>query len=172
MPTEDANAKPIPGARREHGAERASRASSVQVPAPAPSPLRELLDYVEATRDTISPVATAAATNDTWQTSASPSSVLDEFQQLWGRIRTDSQLRQSLAAVPEDAGPLHSSALLHRAITLMQDVAPGYLQHFIAYVDALSWMEQLRVSGALDAGGDAGGSARKPAAKPRSRKRS
>ncbi|HEX7991896.1 MAG TPA: DUF2894 domain-containing protein [Stenotrophomonas sp.] len=66
---------------------------------------------------------------------------LDEFQQLWSRIRIDSLLRQCLDSLPEDAGPLHSSVLTYRAMALMQEVSPEYLQHFIAYVDVLTWME-------------------------------
>lgn len=66
---------------------------------------------------------------------------LDEFQQLWSRIRIDSLLRQCLDSLPEDAGPLHSSVLTYRAMALMQELSPEYLQHFIAYVDVLTWME-------------------------------
>ncbi len=132
-----------------------------------PSPLSELLAYIEAAKQETRPADGIRAR----VRQASPSTVLDEFQQLWERIRTDSQLRQSMAAVTEDAGPLHSSALLHRAMTLMQDVAPGYLQHFISYADALSGMEQLRASNARKVGADATGSGRKPGPKPRSRKR-
>lgn len=68
---------------------------------------------------------------------------LDEFQQLWSRIRIESLLRQCLDSLPEDAGPLHSSVLTYRAMALMQDISPDYLQHFIAYVDVLTWMDQL-----------------------------
>lgn len=74
---------------------------------------------------------------------------LEEFRQIWARVRTDSQLRQWPAAVSEQAGPLHSSVLVHRAIRLMGEAAPGYLQHFLAYVDALAWMEQLQHQGIL-----------------------
>lgn len=62
----------------------------------------------------------------------------------WAQLRTGSQLRQSLAQVPADAGPLNSGVLVHRAITLMRDVSPGYLQHFIAYLDTLSSLQRLR----------------------------
>ncbi|MFK2877843.1 DUF2894 domain-containing protein [Rhodanobacter hydrolyticus] len=91
-----------------------------------------------------------------------PMPVLDEFQQLWSRIRIDSLLRQCLDSLSEDAGPLHSSVLTYRAMTLMREVSPGYLQHFIAYTDVLTWMEHL--AGAAT-GGDADGTAgvRKPA---------
>jgi hypothetical protein len=69
---------------------------------------------------------------------------LDEFQRLWEEVRTARQLRQSLEPAPEDSGPLNSHLLVHRALTLMHDTAPGYLQHFLGYVDALSWMAQLQ----------------------------
>ena len=70
--------------------------------------------------------------------------LLGDFRQLWSRLRTQSQLRQSLQPAPSNAGPLNSSALAHRAIALMRELSPGYLQHFLGYVDALSWMEQIR----------------------------
>lgn len=111
--------------------------------ADGPGTLRGLLDHIEA--------STAALER--------PS--LEEFQQLWGRIRNDSQVRRSMATVPEGAGPLHSSTLLHRAMTLMRKTSPGYLEHFVAYADALSWMEQLPDGDVQD---------RNPA-KPRTRKR-
>jgi hypothetical protein len=31
---------------------------------------------------------------------------------------------------------------VHRALTLMRDTSPEYLQHFMAQVDALMWLEQ------------------------------
>jgi len=70
--------------------------------------------------------------------------LLGDFRQLWSRLRTESQLRQSLQPAPSNAGPLNSSALAHRSIALMRELSPGYLQHFLGYVDALSWMEQIR----------------------------
>ena len=79
---------------------------------------------------------------------------LDAFRKLWSRLRTDSHLRQSLTPVPANAGPLNSGALAHRAIALMRELSPGYLQHFLAYVDDLSWIERLhdaRAGSAKDA---------------------
>ena len=75
--------------------------------------------------------------------------LLGEFRQLWSGLRTESQLRQSLQPAPANAGPLNSSALAHRAIALMRELSPGYLRHFLAYVDALSWMEQMPVDSAV-----------------------
>lgn len=75
--------------------------------------------------------------------------MLGDFRQLWSRLRTESQLRQSLQPAPANAGPLNSSALAHRSIALMRESSPGYLQHFLGYLDALSWMEQLSGSSTL-----------------------
>lgn len=72
--------------------------------------------------------------------------VLKEFRHLWSRLRADSQMRQSLQLVPTNAGPLNSSALVHRAVTLMRDISPGYLRHFLGYVDDLTWLEQMSVA--------------------------
>jgi len=49
----------------------------------------------------------------------------------------------------------------------MREQSPGYLEHFLAYVDALSWIEQLH-------GGDAPKETRRapPAAKKGARTRS
>ena len=77
--------------------------------------------------------------------------VLDEFRKIWSELRTDSQVRQSLEQVPTDAGPLNSGSLVHRSLTLMRELSPGYLQQFLSYVDTLSWMEQLSEGGALTA---------------------
>jgi hypothetical protein len=68
---------------------------------------------------------------------------LDDFQAIWSALRTENQWRQSLVDAPENAGPLNSSALVHRAIALMRDLSPGYLQHFLAYVDDLAWLGQI-----------------------------
>lgn len=73
--------------------------------------------------------------------------LLERFRTLWTSLRTEAQLRQSLAPVADDAGPLNSTVLVHRSLTLMRTLSPGYLQHFIAYVDALSSLERLRQAG-------------------------
>ncbi|HBN54887.1 MAG TPA: DUF2894 domain-containing protein, partial [Stenotrophomonas sp.] len=120
-------------------------------------------------------VAAALAPGETGEATpaadlAAPMPVLDEFQQLWTRIRIDGLLRQCLDGLPEDAGPLHSSVLTYRAMALMREVCPDYLQHFVAYTDALSWLEQL--CGSTDSGNDTERTAvsRKPARSPRRRK--
>lgn len=70
--------------------------------------------------------------------------MLTEARETWAQVRTDSQLRASLHDLPADAGPLNSGMLVHRALHLMRATSPGYLQHFIAYADTLSSLEQLQ----------------------------
>ena len=73
---------------------------------------------------------------------------VDHFRRLWSTVRTESQLRQSMQQAPDNAGPLNSAALVHRAIGLMRGVSGGYLQHFLSYVDDLSTIEALLGSAA------------------------
>ena len=71
-----------------------------------------------------------------------------------GRHRNPAQLGQEacrfidLAKVPENAGPLNSQHLVHRSLTLMRDLSPEYLNRFMSYVDALSWLDQANAMGA------------------------
>ncbi|MFM0398420.1 DUF2894 domain-containing protein [Paraburkholderia aspalathi] len=76
---------------------------------------------------------------------------LDYFRETWSKVRSEKQLRQSLKKAPGNAGPLNSSSLVHRSLSLMRELSPGYLQQFLSYVDALSWMEQMNGGSALPA---------------------
>ncbi|WP_231755271.1 DUF2894 domain-containing protein [Bordetella sp. N] len=71
--------------------------------------------------------------------------LLDEFQQLWSRVSASLRVQESQFEVPDNAGPLNSSHLVHRSLALMRELAPGYLQHFLAYVDVMSWLEPMVV---------------------------
>ncbi|MNR65590.1 hypothetical protein D3C85_1886980 [compost metagenome] len=35
---------------------------------------------------------------------------------------------------------------MHRALSLMRELSPGYLQQFLSYTDALMWMEQVHAA--------------------------
>ena len=43
-----------------------------------------------------------------------------------------------------DGGPLNSAVLVQRMLDTMQATSPGYLRHFIDYVDTLSWLQALQ----------------------------
>ncbi|MEN1925217.1 DUF2894 domain-containing protein [Luteimonas qiangzhengi] len=93
---------------------------------------------------------------------------VEDFRRLWATQRQQAQLRASMQPPPADAGPLNSASLAHRALAAMHDSSPGYLQHFMTWLDALAWLDRLQASGGLTPAGD------KPArhaAKPPTRKR-
>ncbi|HSV58483.1 MAG TPA: DUF2894 domain-containing protein [Variovorax sp.] len=70
------------------------------------------------------------------------------FRITWSRLSANRRLTQSLAKVPENAGPLNSHHLVHRSLRLMRELSPEYLHRFVAYVDGLLWLEQLNTGGA------------------------
>ncbi|WP_371184765.1 DUF2894 domain-containing protein [Xanthomonas sacchari] len=111
------------------------------------------------------PAASAAA-----RLAAPQLPAVEDARRLWTELRSRSQLRQSLQPAPADAGPLNSGVLVHRALALMRTLSPGYLQHFLSYVDALSWLQQLQEAGALATPQKSGSAAGKPAT-PRSKPR-
>ena len=90
---------------------------------------------------------------------------LAEFRARWASLRTESQVRQTLAQeAPSDSGPLNSGMLVHRTLGWMGEVSPGYLQPFVAYVDNLAWLDTLQQRGTLPSRESA-----TPGAKPRRR---
>ena len=70
------------------------------------------------------------------------------FRSTWSKLRVDQQLAESLAKVPENAGPLNSNLLVLRSLKLMRDTSPAYLKCFMSYVDALLWLDQASVAAA------------------------
>jgi len=91
---------------------------------------------------------------------------IEYFQKTWERLSVGLRLQQSHRQVPENAGPLNSTQLIHRALLLMQDTAPEYLRHFLAHVEALSWMEQFNTNSTMPTTKPPAKSAGKTSAKP------
>ncbi|MDY4283347.1 DUF2894 domain-containing protein [Xanthomonas sp. LF06-19] len=138
------------GANLEANGEASTATDAIDTELPAPSPL---------------PTAAARLT-------APQLPAVEDARRLWTELRSRSQLRQSLQPAPADAGPLNSGVLVHRALALMRTLSPGYLQHFLSYVDALSWLQQLHDGGALAKPQHPGSAAGKPTtsrSKPRKR---
>ena len=137
----------------------ASRAAAASPGEPARGALAGLIDYMAGHAPQAVP-----------RPSSYPElEVLDYFREIWTKLSTERQFRQSLAQVPGNAGPLNSSSLVHRSLSLMRGLSPGYLQQFLSYADALSWMEQMNGGGTLaDKDAPRSGSVRKSArGKPR-----
>ncbi|WP_416351349.1 DUF2894 domain-containing protein [Cupriavidus basilensis] len=121
--------------------------------APPRGPLAGLVNYM-AIRTPSDRGAPAAIAGVPRRASLPDMEVLDYFRETWSRVSTDRRLRQSLEQVPDNAGPLNSSRLVHRSLSLMRELSPEYLHQFLSYVDALSWMEQMN-GGSVMAGKDA-----------------
>ena len=113
-----------------------------------PRTLAALIDYI-ASHASANSDSTAAGNRVTRSSSWRELEALDYFRQTWSKVSTERQLRQSLEQVPGNAGPLNSSSLVHRSLSLMRELSPGYLEQFLSYIDALSWMEQMNGGSAL-----------------------
>lgn len=74
----------------------------------------------------------------------------DYFRETWARVSVEQHFRLSLERVPENAGPLNTDHLVHRSLSLMRETSPEYLRHFLSYVDAMSWLEQLGAAAAAE----------------------
>ncbi len=70
------------------------------------------------------------------------------FRSTWSRLSTQKRLMESLAQLPENAGPLNSHRLVHRAMSLMHEMSPAYLQKFMAHVEALMWLDRAQAASA------------------------
>ncbi|RKF51010.1 hypothetical protein BCY88_02320 [Paraburkholderia fungorum] len=125
-----------------------SAASSTE---PARETLAGLVGYLAASHTPADGSGPAAAHAAPRHAAYPELEVLDYFRQTWSKVRSEKQLRQSLRKAPDNAGPLNSSSLVHRSLSLMRELSPGYLQQFLSYVDALSWMEQMNGGSALPA---------------------
>lgn len=64
------------------------------------------------------------------------------FRQAWKRLNAEQRLAQSRAALPQNAGPLNSQHLVHKALQQMRQLSPACFEHFVAQVDGLMWLEQ------------------------------
>ena len=64
------------------------------------------------------------------------------FRNTWSRLKVDQQLARALAQAPENAGPLNSHLLVLQSLKLMRDISPEYLRRFMAYADAMLWLDQ------------------------------
>jgi hypothetical protein len=124
--------------------------NAVSLREPSRGALAELIDHIGIAR-CVPPNGNGRVMGGASSRSAFPpeSEMLDYFRETWFKVRTEKQLRQSLDQVPGNAGPLNSSRLVHRSLSLMRELSPDYLQQFMSYLDALSWMEQIADSSAL-----------------------
>ena len=119
----------------------------------------------------------AAATSPTAPLAARTSrpprdlNIVQQHRGAWTQLRAEQRVAQSQTALPDQAGPLNSQLLLHRALTLMRETSPGYLQHLMGQAEALMWLEQALAAPSADAktASRAKAAAKSPKAAPRGR---
>lgn len=88
------------------------------------------------------PLAALLAHVATHAAPAAELQTLQRWRRTWSRLAADQRVVRSRTRLPENAGPLHSQRLVHRALTLMREVSPEYLERFIAHADTLLWLER------------------------------
>jgi hypothetical protein len=115
---------------------------------PDASPLKGLLDHIAQHAAAEGEVPSAGEAVPGLPAAPRELKTLGYFRSTWSRLSADRRLTQSLAAVPENAGPLNSHQLVHRALTLMRELSPEYLHRFMSHVDALLWLDRANASSA------------------------
>lgn len=113
---------------------------TLDLPTPGHSPLGELVAWLDRH-------AVAGPVGGRVELKA-----MSQSRSTWARLSVSRQMARSLAKVPENPGPLNSHLLMLRALRTMQDISPGYLEHFMAYADALLWLDQASFGGLPAAG--------------------
>lgn len=91
----------------------------------------------------VSPLAALVAHMARHQPPAGELKTVREHRGTWVQLGVQQRLTQTLAQVPDNAGPLNTQRLMHQALSLMGQTSPTYLQHFMAHVEALLALDQL-----------------------------
>ncbi|GAA0769728.1 DUF2894 domain-containing protein [Ideonella azotifigens] len=111
-------------------------------PKPMPSPFKALMAGMTE------PAQMALPANAPTSARTAPGELkaMQLFKRTWSRLSAEQRLAQSLASLPDNAGPLNSQHLVHRSLHLMRELSPAYLEHFIAHADALLWLDRVNIS--------------------------
>ena len=124
------------------GASEPAPDGSAEPAAAPPGLLAQLVDHGVARSASRS--AGAAPADRAAEGAAFPElKTIRHFGPTWTRLRGQQRLKQSLATVPRNAGPLNSHRLVHQSLALMHGLSPDYLDRFIDHLDALLWLDQL-----------------------------
>ena len=67
---------------------------------------------------------------------------VQQFRKQLRKISVQKQVSQALAQAPQNAGPINSHMLVLRALGLMRDISPDYLNRFMNYVDTLLCLDE------------------------------
>ncbi len=70
------------------------------------------------------------------------------FHAMWARLDAEDAVTQAAEQAPSNAGPLNSHMLALRTLETLRSLSPGYLYRFLAYLDTLARLENVRRPGA------------------------
>ena len=113
----------------------AAQADTAVTTAAPPSPLAQLLQDIAPPT-----AATRALTPSAGWRAESPR--VQQFRKQLSQISVQKQVRQAIAQAPQNAGPINSHMLVLRALGLMRDISPGYLNRFMGHVDTLLCLDE------------------------------
>lgn len=119
--------------------------SATARPATPRGALAELVAHVAGRRPAALATAPVPGSSAAGASTVDPE-VLQFFRRTWSRLNADQRLAQSRSTLPDNAGPLNSHQLVHRALAGMRELSPEYFDHFIAHVDALLWLERAQAA--------------------------
>jgi len=80
------------------------------------------------------------------ETSAGPLKSLKASQTMrvhQQRRAVEKRVELAIAEGPESPGPLNPQMLAIKALTMMRELSPQYLNRYVSYLDTLFWVEQL-----------------------------
>lgn len=113
-----------------------------------PGPLGVLVLHIDGQAMTQMPdTGTRDATVPTQAAPLVELKTLRHFKDTWTALRVDRQMARSQEQAPENPGPLNSHLLVLRTLRRMQEIAPAYLEHFMAHAEALMWLDQAKPRG-------------------------
>ena len=114
--------------------------SGGQVPVPE-APLAVLNRYIRDVTGVAGEDADAAplaATGELWPELKNA----QRFKEAWSRISADDAVELAIDRGPEGAGPLNGHKLMLRSLTLMRELSPDYLRHFLSHAESLLWLDR------------------------------
>ena len=111
--------------------------TSDPAPAAVPSPMATLLqDMAPPLQD--APVRAAIDLFGTHRESPR----VRQFRKQLRQISVQKRVSKAIARAPQDAGPINSHMLVLRALGLMRDISPDYLNRFMTHVDTLLCLQE------------------------------
>lgn len=124
----------------------AAPAATVRAAVPR-TPLADLLTQLDAlSRQSVLPASAdrPSPTDEALASLGGPPDLkaMGYFRSTWSRLSAERRLTQSLARVPDQAGPLNAQHLVHQTLAAMRALSPGYLNHFLDYADTLMWLQR------------------------------